>query len=127
MDRRQAMHDAVAFGNSTTARAIHANRADLIEKVIAPYRSATSQISPIGAISPSIEYTDSKQASFGRYGSAAIRRFSRSPGSLWRKIWKSAPVCRMPWIIEAWFAASEKTIQSEIFPASIERAVSFAT
>jgi hypothetical protein len=33
----------------------------------------------------------------------------------------------MPWIIEAWFAASEKTIQSEICPANVEIAASLAT
>src|ERR1700746_3906723 len=33
----------------------------------------------------------------------------------------------MPWIIEAWFAASEKTMQSEICPANVEIAASLAT
>src|SRR5215470_2799860 len=45
LDRRQAMHGAVAFGNSTSARAVHANRVDLVDISHRPYRSATSQIS----------------------------------------------------------------------------------
>ena len=47
-------------------------------------------MAPIGAISPSIEYTLSKTISFGASSGAAASRRSRSARSLCLKIWTAA-------------------------------------
>ena len=77
-------------------------------------------------MSPSIEYTDSKQTSAGRPASSARRWRSRSAGSLWRKIRFSAPLRRMPSIIDAWFFSSEKIMQPGRSRARVLMAASFA-
>ena len=48
-------HDAVALGDAAAARAVHADGMDLVEIGHGAVRSARSQISAIGAMSPSIE------------------------------------------------------------------------
>ena len=73
---------------------------------MAPCRSATSQISAIGAMSPSIEYTDSNATSFGASGGRLDSLRSRSAGSLCAKTSFSARLWRMPSIMEAWLLAS---------------------
>ena len=65
----------------------------------------------MGAMSPSMEYTDSKATSLARPGSISERCRSRSSGSLWRKMRFSARLWRMPSIIDAWLPASESTTQ----------------
>ena len=94
---------------------------------MAPYSAARSQNAPIGAMSPSIEYTDSKATTFGRSGSAARSFRPRSSGSLWRKMHFSAMACRTPAIIEAWLASSENRMHPGRWRPMVDSAASFAT
>lgn len=88
--------------------------------------SARSANSASGATSPDIEYTDSSTISLGRSGSAAASSSRRWATSLWRKMRFSAPLCRSPSMIEAWFSASEKTSVPGARPASTVSAPSLA-
>src|SRR5450631_333320 len=74
---------------------------------MAPYCFARSRMAPIGAMSASIEYTDSKAISFGAAGGAARNNASRCAMSLCWNIEQTARDPLIPAIIEAWLRASE--------------------
>jgi len=78
-------------------------------------------------MSPSIEYTDSKQTSLGRSGTSVPSLRSRSAGSLWRKMCFSTRPRRIPSIMDAWFFSSDRMAQPGSSWATVLMAASLAT
>ena len=62
-------------------------------------------------MAPVIEWTVSKATILGTAGSTFSSNWRKWIGSLWRKMCRGTPLLRIPWIIEAWFPASEKIWQ----------------
>jgi hypothetical protein len=101
------VHQAVALGNAAAARAIHADRVHLVEIGHGVVRSATSQISAIGADVAVHRIDAFKRHQLRRAGSSWAISSARCLGSLWRKKALLGRLWRMPSIIEAWLSASE--------------------
>src|ERR1700756_4844517 len=105
LDRGQPMHDTIALGNSSAARAIHANRVDLIE--------ISHRAIPFGDIANLCDRRDIAIHRIDRLETDQLRtpRIGVDKAALeadrvvMAENLVRAPLCRMPWIIEAWFAA----------------------
>src|ERR1700756_501517 len=99
------MHDAVALGDTTATRTVHANGVDLIE--ISHRAIALGDIANLSnrrdiAIHR-IDRLETDQLRTPRIGvdKAALE----ADRVVMAENLVRAPLCRMPWIIEAWFAA----------------------
>ena len=115
-------HRAVALGDAAAARAVHADRVDLVE--IGHGAVALGEVA---------DRADRRDVAVHRIDAlerrsawAARRRrcssSSRCSRSLWRKIAFSQPDWRMPSIIEAWLSASERIRQSGSSRARVDDA-----
>ena len=102
LDDGDAAGDAVALGNAAAARAVHADRVDLVE--IGERFIFVGEVADFGdRRDVAVHRIDALEGDqLGRVGgSAAASNSSRWARSLWRKTCFSQPELRMPAIIEA--------------------------
>ena len=91
---------------------------------------ALSRAEPIGDVTQFADRGDVAIHRIDRFEADELRplgghpsiRCARSAGSLWRKMYFSARLLRMPAIIEAWFSASENTTIRGISRAKVDSA-----
>ena len=79
---------------------------------MAPWRSASSTISPSGAMSPSMLKMDSVAMSLRALAGASFSRLSRCSMSQWRYTDTAARESRQPSMMLAWLSASLSTTSS---------------
>ena len=104
--------DLVALGNAAAARAVHADRMDLVEigERVVLVGEVADRVRSGRRRRPS-NRRSRRRSAWARRDRSAASSSSRWARSLWRKTRFSQPELRMPAIIEAWLSSSEKMMQ----------------
>ena len=122
-----AVHDAVALGDAAAARAVHADRMDLVD--IGHGAITLGEIADLRQRRDVAVHRIQAFAGdqFRPVGPAARSSSSRCAMSLWRNTCRSQPDCRMPSIIELWLSASDRIRQFGISLPMVAMPVWFET